>query len=139
MKLKYSKIIHETHQKNLLPPYLTGKEFIKMHLKLSKNNCHKIENYHQYHLTSLRHLSLELEDRQMFLWYMGYGIIHGVCIYLCINMKEGRKLVCLEALQVNIKQYKPQTHIAFNMAMVILILPYYTWRNVCPSLFCSFC
>jgi hypothetical protein len=120
--------------KKLLPPHLGGKEFIKIHLKLSKKTCRKIENYHQYHLTSLKLLSLELEDRQMFLWYMGNGMVHGVCIYLCINIKEPRKLVCLESLQVDIKQYKPQTHIAFNMTKVIPILPYYTWENVCTIL-----
>ncbi len=130
--------------KNLLPPYLGGKKFIKTHLKLSKNNCRKIENYHQYHLTSLGLLSLELEDRQTLLWYMEDGMVHGVCIYLCINIKEPRKLVCLEALQVDIKQYKPQTHIAFNMTKVIPILPYYTWGYVCTILIsfhfsCSFC
>jgi hypothetical protein len=45
-------------------------------------------------------------------------------VYIYIN--EPRKLVCLESLQVDIKQYKPQTHIAFNMTKVIPILPYYT-------------
>jgi hypothetical protein len=120
--------------KKLLPPHLGGKEFIKLHFKLSKKTCHKIENYHQYHLTSLKLLSLELEDRQMFLWYMGDGMVHGVYIYICINIKEPRKLVCLESLQVDIKQYKPQTHIVFNMTKVIPILPYYTWGNVCTIL-----